>query len=238
MRLQAFLARAGAAPSRRKAEALISAGRVVVNGETATLGAAISPEKDEIQLDGGRITLPQTLAYLAFNKPAGYLTTLKDEPGRNRPTIKLLMPPLPGLVPVGRLDAATTGLLLITNDGPLAHRIAHPSSQIEKEYKITIQNPVPQKALTALTSGPTLEDGKMLPPQLTNLRRSPHETTFHLIIHEGRNRIIRRACAAVGLDLASLKRLRVGPIMLGDLPEGDHRRLTDEEIKILKSHGR
>lgn len=238
MRLQAFLARAGAAPSRRKAEALISAGRVVVNGETATLGAAISPEKDEIQLDGCRITLPQTLAYLALNKPAGYLSTLKDEPGRNRPTIQLLMPPLPGLVPVGRLDAATTGLLLMTNDGSLAHRIAHPSSQIEKEYKITVQNPVPRKALAALSSGPTLEDGKMPPPQLTNLRRSPRETTFHLTIHEGRNRIIRRACAAVGLDLASLKRLRVGPIILGDLREGDHRSLTDEEIKILKAHGR
>ena len=238
MRLQAFLARAGAAPSRRRAEALISAGRVVVNGETATLGAAVTPEEDAIQLDGRRITLPQTLAYLVLNKPAGYLTTMKDEPGRNRPTIKLLMPPLLGLVPVGRLDAATTGLLLLTNDGPLAHRIAHPSSQIEKEYEVTVQNPAPQKALDALSSGPALEDGKMLPPRLTNLSRSPRETSFHLTIHEGRNRIIRRACAAVGLDLISLKRLRIGPIILGDLPEGGHRRLTDEEIEILKSHGR
>ena len=112
MRLQAYLARAGAAPSRRKAEALIEAGRVRVNGETATIGAAVSPEEDAILLDGRRVTLPRALAYLALNKPAGYLTTMKDEPGRNRPTIRSLMPSLPGLVPVGRLDAATTGLLL------------------------------------------------------------------------------------------------------------------------------
>lgn len=236
MRLQAFLARAGAAPSRRKAEALISAGRVSVNGATATLGAAVSPEKDAVLLDGRRIELPRDLAYLALNKPAGYLTTLKDE--RGRPTIKDLMPPLPGLVSVGRLDAATTGLLLLTNDGPLAHRIAHPSSQIEKEYEVRIRAPAPEKALAALSLGPTLEDGKMSPPKLTDLRHTPGETTFHLTIHEGRNRIIRRACAAAGLALISLRRLRVGPVVLGDLPEGHYRELTEEEVEILKAHDR
>jgi 23S rRNA pseudouridine2605 synthase len=238
MRLQAFLARAGAAPSRRKAEVLISAGRVSVNGETATLGAAISPEIDDILLDGRRITLPQSFTCLVLNKPAGYLTTLEDEPGRNRLTIKDLMPPLPGLVPVGRLDAATTGLLLLTNDGSLAHRIAHPSSQIEKEYQVTVRNPASHKALATLSSGPALEDGKMLPPKLTHLRRTPHTTTFHLTIHEGRNRIIRRACAAVGLDLISLRRIRIGPVVLGDLPEGYLRDLTVEEVEILKTHDR
>jgi len=236
MRLQAFLARAGAAPSRRKAEALISDGRVSVNGETATLGASVSPQVDAVFLDRRRITLPQDLAYLALNKPAGYLTTLQDEPGRNRPTIKDLIPPLPGLIPVGRLDAATTGLLLLTNDGSLAHRIAHPSSQVEKEYLVAVRNPAPRKALAALSSGPTLEDGKMFPPELTHLRRTPHTTTFHLTIHEGRNRIIRRACAAVGLDLISLRRVRIGPVVLGDLPEGDHRDLTVEEFEVLKTH--
>ena len=238
MRLQAFLARAGAAPSRRKAEALISAGRVSVNGETATLGASVSPKADAVFLDRRRITLPQNLAYLALNKPAGYLTTLEDEPGRNRPTTKGLMPPLPGLIPVGRLDAATTGLLLLTNDGSLAHRIAHPSSQIEKEYQVIVGNRAPRKALAALSVGPALEDGKMLPPKLTRLHRTPHTTTFHLTIHEGRNRIIRRACAAVGLDLISLRRVRIGPVVLGDLPEGDHRDLTVEEVEILKTHDR
>ena len=233
MRLQAFLARAGAAPSRRKAEALITSGRVAVNGETATLGAAVS-EEDRVLLDGRPVSVPTRHAYLALNKPAGYLTTLKDEPGRDRPTIRTLMPPVPGLIPVGRLDAPTTGLLLLTNDGPLAHRIAHPSSEIQKEYELTLKNPAPSEALAALAAGPDLEDGKMLPPQLTHLHRAPEKTTLHLTIHEGRNRIIRRACAAVGLGLISLKRLRIGPVKLGDLPEGSHRPLTPEEIGALR----
>jgi 23S rRNA pseudouridine2605 synthase len=232
MRLQAFLARAGASPSRRKAEAMISAGRVSVNGETATLGAAVSPE-DTVLLDGRPVALPTDLAYLALNKPAGYLTTLRDEPGRDRPTVRDLMPPVPGLVPVGRLDAATSGLLLLTNNGPLAHRIAHPSAEIEKEYELAVRNPLPEGALAALAAGPTLEDGRMLPPNLEIRSSTPHETTLRLTIHEGRNRIIRRACAAVGLDLTSLKRIRVGPVLLGDLPEGDYRDLTEEELRAL-----
>ena len=232
MRLQAYLARAGASPSRRKAEAMISAGRVSVNGETATLGDAVSPE-DTVLLDGRPVVFPTALAYLALNKPAGYLTTLRDEPGRDRPTVRDLMPPLPGLVPVGRLDAATSGLILLTNDGPLAHRIAHPSTEMEKEYELTVRNPLPEGALVALAAGPTLEDGPMLPPKLETKRSTPHQTTLTLTIHEGRNRIIRRACAAVGLDLTSLKRTRIGPVLLGDLPEGDHRDLTEAELRAL-----
>jgi 23S rRNA pseudouridine2605 synthase len=239
MRLQAFLARAGAAPSRRKAEALICAGRVSVNGERATLGTAVSPQEDAVLLDGERITLPQSLVYLALNKPAGYLTTLKDEPGRNRPTVRDLMPPVPGLIPIGRLDAKTTGLLLLTNDGPLAHHISHPSSQIEKEYEVRVRNPAPESALAALSAGPTLEDGKMVPPKLTNIHTSSaREITFHLTIHEGRNRIIRRACRAVGLEVLSLRRIRIGPITLRGLPEGHIRELTEEEVETLGGHAR
>ena len=233
MRLQAYLARAGAAPSRRKAEGLIVAGRVAVNGETATLGASVSSH-DEVLLDGEEISLPDTYTHLALNKPAGYLTTLADEPGRTRPTVKDLMPRVPGLVPVGRLDSETTGLLLLTNDGPLAHRITHPSSEIEKEYELLLASPTPTRALDALAEGPILDDGKMLPAKLTNLRSTPDGTTLRLIIHEGRNRIIRRACAAVGLVLLSLKRVRIGPVKLGGLPEGHHRPLTDKEIEALK----
>ena len=162
-RLQAFLARAGAAPSRRKAEALISAGRVSVNGRTATLGESVEPATDRVLLDGEPVELPAERAYLALNKPAGYLTTLSDDRGRK--TVADLIPQhVPGLVPVGRLDADTTGLLILTNDGELAHRIAHPSSGIEKEYELTLKNPVPQESLDALAQGPDLEDGKMLPP--------------------------------------------------------------------------
>ena len=231
MRLQAFLARAGAAPSRRKAEAPILAGRVTVNGETATLGARVTPE-DEIALDGRPVNLPQANVYLALNKPAGYLTTMKDDRGRR--TVANLMPEVPGVVPAGRLDAATTGLLIFTNDGKLAHRITHPSSQIDKQYRLILENPVPRDALAALAAGPTLEDGKMHPPEITNLRRYRETTTLEVTIHEGRNRIIRRACLAVGLALISLHRMRVGPVTLGDLPEGEYRALTPCELEALR----
>ncbi len=232
MRLQAFLARSGAAPSRRKAENLILSGRVRINGRTASIGESVVPY-DRVLLDGRPVELPESYAYLALNKPKGYLTTLKDE--RNRPTVAQLVPEnVPGLVPVGRLDADTTGLLLVTNDGAFAHRVAHPSSEVEKEYELTLKNPVPEERLAALASGPELEDGGMLPPKLDNLRRTGETTTLNLIIHEGRNRIIRKACAAVGLGLISLRRVRVGPVRLGSLPEGRHRPLTEQEIEALR----
>ena len=231
MRLQAFLARAGAAPSRRKAEAPILAGRVTVNGVRATLGQAVTPE-DEVSLDGLPVHLPDTPIYLAMNKPADVLSTMKDD--RGRPTVAGLMPDAPGLVPAGRLDRDTTGLLLLTNDGILANRITHPSSQIEKQYHLTLKNPVPESAIGALAAGPTLEDGKMYPPKLSNLDRAGEVTTLDLTIHEGRNRIIRRACVIVGLRLVSLHRTRVGPVSLGDLPEGEYRPLTPEELEALR----
>jgi len=231
-RLQAFLARAGAAPSRRKAEALISAGRVSINGETATLGESVEPATDRVLLDGQPVELPAAYAYLALNKPAGYLTTMSDDRGRS--TVADLMPrDTPGLVPVGRLDADTTGLLILTNDGKLANHVAHPSAEIEKQYELTLKNPVEQQALDALADGPELEDGKMLPSKIANLHREWDKTTLDLTIHEGRNRIIRRACNAVGLDLLSLQRVRIGPVRLGDLPEGRARSLTLEELEAL-----
>lgn len=232
MRLQAFLARSGAAPSRRKAEALISAGRVQLNGRIASLGESASPA-DRVLLDGDPVKLPSAHAYLALNKPAGYLTTLNDERGRE--TVAELVPQgIPGLVPIGRLDAATVGLLLFTNDGSLAHHVTHPSSEIEKEYELALRNPVPEERLAALAAGPRLEDGKMFPPRITNLRRGPAQTTLNLTIHEGRNRIIRRACEAAGLDLKGLKRVRVGPVRLGSLREGRYRSLTSDELAGLR----
>jgi len=231
VRLQAFLARAGAAPSRRKAERLILAGRVTINGQTASLGATVR-RGDEIELDGRPVRLPDTRIYFALNKPAGYLTTTEDDRGRK--TVADLMPEVPGLVPAGRLDAATTGLLICTNDGILAHRITHPSSEIDKQYRLILENPVPRTALAALAAGPTLDDGKMHPPELSNLSRTGSTTTLELTIHEGRNRIIRRACAAVGLRLVLLQRTRVGPVTLGDLPAGEYRALTPSELEGLR----
>jgi 23S rRNA pseudouridine2605 synthase len=210
---------------------LILAGRVTVKGEKATLGATVGPE-DEVKLDGRSVRLPEANIYLALNKPAGYLTTMNDDRGRR--SVAHLMPEVPGLIPAGRLDAATTGLLILTNDGKLAHRITHPSSEIDKQYSLTLENPVSRAALAALAAGPTLEDGKMNAPELTNLVRARETTTLDLTIHEGRNRIIRRACKAVGLSLISLHRTRVGPVTLDDLPEGEYRDLTPSELEALR----
>lgn len=231
MRLQAFLARSGAAPSRRKAEALISAGRVFVNGVSAEIGAKVS-EDDRVVLDGETVTLPHAHTYLALNKPSGYLTTLRDD--RGRPTVSELMPNVPGLVPAGRLDYDTVGLLILTNDGAFANHITHPSNEIEKEYLLTLKNPATDKALGCLAAGPSLDDGPMHEPEISNVRRHRRTTTLNMTIHEGRNRIIRRACDAAGLRLSSLKRLRIGPVELGDLTEGTHRKLTAGELKDLK----
>jgi 23S rRNA pseudouridine2605 synthase len=231
VRLQAFLARAGAAPSRRKAEAPILEGRVAVNGQTASLGATVTSQ-DNVTLDGNPVRLPDTSVYLALNKPPGVLTTMRDDRGRS--TVADLMPDVPGLVPAGRLDRDTTGLLLLTNDGDLAHRITHPSSEMEKEYRLTVRNPVSDEAIAALSAGPTLEDGKMHPPELSTRSRTYRTTTLDLTIHEGRNRIIRRACEAVGLRLVTLHRIRVGSVTIGDLPEGQYRRLTPQELEALR----
>lgn len=232
MRLQRYLARSGASPSRRKAEDVIRSGRVRVNGRVASIGDG-AEAADTVELDGETVELPAGHAHLALNKPAGYLTALRDEPGKDRPTVAALVPGVPGLVPVGRLDADTTGLLLFTNDGPLANRITHPSREIQKEYAVTVANPAPESALAALSAGPALDDGPMSPPTLTDVRRSRDCTSLRLTIHEGRNRIIRRACEAVGLRVIGLHRLRVGPVELGGLGPGEYRDLTQAEVAEL-----
>lgn len=232
MRLQRYLARSGSAPSRRKAEEMIRTGRVRVNGTVSTIGDAAGPT-DRVELDGDPVELPVEHVYLALNKPAGYLTALKDEPGKDRPTVTRLVPDAPGLVPVGRLDAGTTGLLLFTNDGALAHRVTHPSREIEKEYVVTVSGSAPESALAALASGPDLDDGPMSPPRLEDVGRNGGSTSFRLTIHEGRNRIIRRACETVGLRVVGLQRVRVGPVRLGGLSAGEYRALTDEESEGL-----
>lgn len=232
MRLQRYLARSGSASSRRKAEDLIRSGRVRVNGRLATIGDGAEPS-DTVELDGEPVELPAEHVYLALNKPAGYLTALRDERGRDRPTVAALVPEIPGLIPVGRLDADTTGLLLFTNDGPLAHRVTHPSREVEKEYLATVAGATSDPALKVLAAGPDLDDGPMRPPRLHDVRRSREATTFRLTIHEGRNRIIRRACAAVGLEVVGLHRLRVGPVRLGGLASGEYRDLTEEEVEGL-----
>jgi 23S rRNA pseudouridine2605 synthase len=211
---------------------MIQSGRVRVNGRVAAIGDG-AEAADTVELDGAPVELPAEHVHLALNKPAGYLTTLRDEPGKRRPTVVDLVPKTPGLVPVGRLDAETTGLLLFTNDGGLANRITHPSREVEKEYLVTVSGSVPDSAFERLAAGPELDDGPMTPPELEGVRRSRTSTTFRLTIHEGRNRIIRRACTVVGLEVIGLSRLRVGPVELGGLGPGEYRSLDENELERL-----
>jgi 23S rRNA pseudouridine2605 synthase len=199
MRLNAFLARAGVA-SRRKADELIKAGRVTVNGEPGRLNTFVE-SRDRVEVDG-RPVAKQRLSYLLLHKPSGVVTTASDPQGR--PTVVELVPPEPRVVPVGRLDADTTGALLLTNDGDLAHRLAHPRYGVEKTYAATVEGAPSDGALRALETGIELDDGVTAPAKARRLRRNVVELT----IHEGRNRQVRRMLEAVGHPVLRLHRSR------------------------------
>jgi pseudouridine synthase len=226
MRLQKFLSAAGVC-SRRHGENYIQAGRVRVNGSPATvLGTQVDPEKDRIEVDGKKVTLRTRHIYLALNKPKGYVTSC-SHPGE---TVVMDLIDLPQrLFPVGRLDKDTTGLLLLTNDGRLHHRLSHPSFDHEKEYEVTVERPITDSVLERLSTGVQLK-GAMTRP--ANIRRlSGHR--FKMVLQEGRNRQIRRMVKKVGYRVVRLKRIRVANIHLGRLPIGAWRYLSPKEEKDL-----
>lgn len=226
-RLNRFLARRGIA-SRRAADELIAAGRVTVNGEPGRIGSQVVAERDRIRVDDVDVQ-PQSSRTLALNKPAGVLTTRRD-PGR-RPTVMQLVPRIAGLVPVGRLDADTRGLLLLTTDGELAHRVTHPRYGLTKTYIARVDRRPSPAQLRGLTSGVTLEDG---PARAVAAERGPGAASIELTMVEGRKREIRRLCAAVGLEVTDLVRVALGPLTLDDLPEGSARELTRDEEMALR----
>lgn len=226
MRLNAFLARAGVA-SRRKADELIKAGRVRVNGHAGQLNSVISIN-DIVELDGKKVEIQQ-LRYILLYKPAGYVTTLKDEKSR-RKVIDLVKID-ERVVPVGRLDYDTTGVLLLTNDGELAHKLMHPSFEINKIYEAGVEGTITAEILNKLSNGVELEDGKTAPAKARKLS----DNRIELIIHEGRNHQVKRMLAAVGLPVAKLHRSGYGPLTLAGLKPGQWRNLTDQEVKQLKS---
>jgi 23S rRNA pseudouridine2605 synthase len=230
-RLNRFLARRGVA-SRRAADALIAAGRVRINGRVADVGARIDINTDAVQVDGVRVAprAPRPVT-LALNKPAGTLTTMNDPIGR--PTVRDLVPDIPGLVPVGRLDADSRGLLLLTSDGELAHRVAHPRHGVHKTYRVTATAPVSDGQVHALLAGVALDDGPAR--ALEVVRVDAH--TVDVVMGEGRKRLVRRLIAAVGNDVADLCRIAVGPVLLGDLGEGASRTLGGAELESLKTAG-
>ncbi|HLV13315.1 MAG TPA: pseudouridine synthase [Trueperaceae bacterium] len=226
-RLQKVLARAGVA-SRRKAEELIRAGRVTVNGRVAALGDVADPG-DDVRLDGRPLPRPERSVTYLLHKPRGLVTTASDELGR--PTVMDLVPAVPGLHPVGRLDLDSEGLLLLTTDGDLTLRLTHPRYRHEKEYRVWTDPPdVSDEALARLTSGVTLEDG---PARAERAERAPGGAV--VVLREGRKRQVRRMLAAVGHEVVRLKRTRVAGLELGDLPVGRFRELTAAETAALAS---
>lgn len=234
MRLAKYLANAGIA-SRRAAEPIIAAGRVTVDGQTVTDPARDVDDTHPVRVDGrpvAPVRADERVVY-ALHKPAGVVSTAKDTHGR--PTVVDLVPSTQRLYPVGRLDADSTGLILLTNDGDLAHRLTHPSFEVDKTYVAVLGGgPVRAAALQRLAAGVELEDGVTAPARVQRLRPD----TLALTIHEGRKRQVKRMCAAVGHPVHSLQRVQFGPLSLGDLRPGAHRRLAPAEIGALANAGR
>jgi 23S rRNA pseudouridine2605 synthase len=224
MRLNAYLARAGVA-SRRGADELIKAGRVRVNGEAGRLNTFVAAN-DTVELDGEPVSA-QRVAYVLLNKPAGTVTTARDPQGR--PTVVDLVGIPERVVPVGRLDVDTTGALLLTNDGPLAHRLAHPRYGVEKTYEVEIDGEPDDAVLRRLATGIELEDGRTAPARVRSLGASRIELT----IHEGRNRQVKRMCEAVGHPVRRLHRAAYAGLTLEGLEPGQWRELEPSEVERL-----
>jgi 23S rRNA pseudouridine2605 synthase len=225
VRLNAYLARGGVA-SRRRADELIKAGRVTVNGRRGELNDFVGG-RDVVEVDGERVS-PQELAYVLLYKPAGVVTTALDP--HARPTVVDLVEHPARLVPVGRLDADTTGALLLTNDGDLAHRLAHPRYEVDKVYEVEVEGEPDEAALRRLAEGVELEDGRTAPAEVRRLDPSRLELT----IHEGRKHQVKRMCEAVGHPVRRLHRSRYAGLGLGGLERGQWRELTPEEVEGLR----
>ncbi len=232
MRLAKFLAHGGVA-SRRKAELIVSRGRVTVNGEVVTDPARDVGEGDDVRVDGGAIGGAEAREVWAVNKPAGVVSTAR-EPG-GRPAVVELVDSPARLYPVGRLDADSTGLLLLSNDGELANRLTHPRYEVPKAYRVELRRPPSEADLRRLAKGVELDDGPTAPAKV----RRRGEREIEIVLREGRNRQVRRMAEAVGNRVVSLRRVRFGPVALGDLPEGKARRLSADEIgRLWEDSGR
>jgi len=229
-RLQKVLARAGLG-SRRVCEALIEDGRVEVNGEVATLGRRVDPEHDRVTLDGVTIPVRAGLVYYLLNKPAKVVTTARDPEGR--PTVTDLVPGDPRVFPVGRLDWDTEGVLLLTNGGDLAHGLTHPSRGVPKTYLVEVTGIPGRAALRRLREGVDLDDGRTAPARARLAQTTPTGAALELVIHEGRNRQVRRMCEAVGHPVRRLVRTRFGPLHDNRLAPGQWRPLSPAEIRAL-----
>ena len=227
-RLQKVLAAAGVA-SRRHVEDMVRQGRIRVNGRTARLGQRIDPDSDTVEVDGTSISLRSDVVHYLLNKPRGVVSTASDPEGR--PTVLDGLPAEPRVYPVGRLDMDSEGLLLLTNDGDLAGRVMHPSGGCEKEYLVAVEGRTDAATVAALRRGVELSDGPTAPARVT----SPQRGMLRIVLTEGRNRQVRRMCAAVGLTVTRLVRTRIGPLRDVRLQPGESRPLTVAELRALEA---
>lgn len=232
VRLQKFLSECGVA-SRRASEQFIAEGRVCVNGEVAELGRSIDPEHDAVTLDGAPIRQEQRLTYVLLNKPRGTVTTAKDTHGR-KTVLECLDGVKERVFPVGRLDMDTEGVLVLTNDGELAHRLMHPSHEIEKVYVATVAGEMGEEALAKLATGVMLEDGMTAPAKVKLIRSDRHASRVQLTLHEGKKREVKRMCEAVGHPVLALQRIAFANLMGGHLRPGEWRYLTHQEVRLLR----
>lgn len=238
VRLQKFMAEQGVA-SRRKSEDLIRAGKVKVNGHIAEIGMKINPRKDLVTVGKQKLTNVKNrkMVYIMLNKPRGYVTTVSDELGRK--TVMDLLPDFGcRIYPVGRLDKDSEGLLLLTNDGSFTNCMTHPSHEYAKVYRVTVRPAVNDEILFNLRNGIEIDGRKTAPCEVTVLTEEENRVVLEFILHEGRNRQIRKMCESQGLDVARLKRISIGPIKLGMLKQGDYKELSEQDVKkLLRSAG-
>ena len=233
VRLQKFMAEQGVA-SRRKSEDLIRAGKVKVNGHVAEIGMKINPRKDLVTVGKQKLTNVKNrkMVYVMLNKPRGYVTTVSDELGRK--TVMDLLPDFGcRIYPVGRLDKDSEGLLLLTNDGSFTNCMTHPSHEYAKVYRVTVRPAVNDDILFNLRNGIEIDGRKTAPCEVTVLTEEENRVVLEFILHEGRNRQIRKMCESQGLEVARLKRISIGPVKLGMLKQGDYRELTEQDVKKL-----
>ena len=233
IRLQKALAQAGLG-SRRACDALVSDGHVTVNGVRVEAGTRIDPASDEVRVRGERVEFGVRTVVLALNKPRGVVTTMADDQGR--PCVGDFVSGMSErLFHVGRLDEDTSGLLLLTNDGDLSNRLMHPSHGVQKTYVAKVRGRITPSVTDALLSGVTLEDGLARADSVQVRSASEHNSIVEIVLHEGRKRIVRRMCKAVGHPVLELTRTRIGSLRLGNLPVGEMRELTSSEIAQLES---
>ncbi len=231
-RIQKILADRGLA-SRRKAEDLIREGRVTVNGKVAVIGEKADPEKDAIKLDGRRLSVSPEKMYVLFYKPKNVVTTLRDP--EDRPTVMDLLPiPKPRLFPVGRLDYDAEGVILLTNDGDLAHQLAHPSHEVPRTYWVKVKGKPEKEEMQRLSRGIRLEDGITAPCAIAPLRETEGNTWVEMVLHQGKNRQVKRMWEKIGYPVLKLKRVGFGGLKLGSLQPGEYRLLRPEEVQKLK----